>query len=114
MVAFENVNFEIKRDSSNNPYLYLTITRDGEIIFQINKMPFKKGEINDTTIDFLEILIDQLKNNKHDFKSGDIEDSYMIEKYGRNFLNSIAFFDEDDFTYFSVSVFIGSLVIVAS
>lgn len=57
--------------------------------------------------DCIECFIDQLNNYREDFISGNLSDEYMINKYGHGFLNKINEFSDEDYSYFSSSLFFG-------
>lgn len=105
----ESVNFKIKKDNYYYPYLSLNIIRNNKKIFEIINLPLDEEDNNniDDYIDILDSIIEQIYNYKDDYISGVLTNKYMIEKYGSNFIEKMNIFEDEDFDYFSASLFMG-------
>ena len=103
MVQNEFLKFDIDLVGGN---LFFKIhARNNNVLFE-KRFELMEDSQLDKLFDIIEIFLEQVKYNRNDYKSGDVSDSYMINKYGENFLSLIKDIIFDDYEYFSVSIFI--------
>lgn len=89
-------------DSDNYPRLSIKIGGD----FAINDLYIDDNDELEPTLEILGTIIDQIRDDRNNYVSGDISEQHMIDKYGANFMSNLHRVEPKDFDYFSVSLFI--------
>lgn len=56
--------------------------------------------------DILDSLLYRFMDSRNDYRSGKIQDIYMINKYGVNFLSNLKVIEQSDFSYFDCPLFV--------